>query len=122
MISLLSTLCFSINSCSKEDGTLIYLGKWVYESSHPEIDQSFNNSYIEIFEDKSFVFYDSSLNRYIQGKENKITLKGIVFIDPESGESVTFLIKGLKNNLLTFTTNFFGEETKIVLKKSSLPS
>lgn len=118
----LAVLVLSLSYCSKEDGTLIYLGKWEYESSNPEVDLLYRSSYIEIFEDKSFVIFDSSIGRLIKSGSNRVSSTGLVFTDPQTGESVTFLLKGLKENRLTISTDYFGIETRMVLKRVSLPS
>jgi|GEM_PF-1896904 len=121
MAIYLAVLVLSLSYCSKEDGTLIYLGKWEYESSNPEVDLSYRSSYIEIFEDKSFVIFDSSIDRLIKSGANRVSSTGLVFTDPQTGESVTFSLKGIKDNRLTISTDYFGIETRMVLKRTLPP-
>lgn len=117
-IILVITLLLGV-SCEKNGSEdPVYDGKWVYESSTPEIDQSYFQSYIEIFQDRTFVIYDSSRSLTIEGGENKVTPNGLTITDPETNTTYTFKLLGKKDNKLTLRTAFFGPQTTLTLKLS----
>jgi hypothetical protein len=110
------TIVTTLQSCSKEQpDEFNFDGKWIYESSNPEIDQSYHNSYIEINSDKTFVIYDSSRSLLIDGGEEKISSSGLTVTDPQTNETYRFSLKGIENNRMTIETSFFEKNTTIIL-------
>lgn len=118
--SLVALLCLLfLFSCEKKEEVFVYQGKWLLEKTEPQIDDSYFRSYIHIKADKSFEFYDSSLEQTVMGRPEHFSMKGLnlTLTDPTTGDRYLFAVISKKGDILVLRTSVFGGETTLTMRK-----